>query len=92
MDTRILSHGQITDLSRGFNLGGIPFSVYVRAKNASMESDTLIKCKLICDKEPGNLPVPISDWTPAMIVSITPDAISLDNYDVFWGAGETINN
>lgn len=66
--------------------------MYVRAKSTTMENDTLLKCKCICDKEPGDLPVPISDWTPAMIVSISPDAIDLANYDMYWGAGETINN
>lgn len=88
---RILSKGQIMDMTEGFSLGGIPFSVYVRPKDASMEADTLIKCKLFCDKEYGDFPVPIGDWTPGVIASIAPNAIPLDKYDIYWGAGEMIN-
>lgn len=88
---RILSKGQVTDLTDGFSLGGVPFSVFVRPKDASMETNTLLKCKLICDKEAGDFPVPLGDWTPGVIASISPNAISLDAYDVYWGAGETIN-
>lgn len=55
-----------------------------------MEQNTVIQCKLICDKESGSFPVPVGDWTPAAIAEISPDAISLDEYDVSWGAGETI--
>ncbi len=32
---RILSKGQITDLSSGFSLGGKPFSIFVRSKMPS---------------------------------------------------------
>lgn len=31
-DVRIIAKGRITDLSKGFSLGGVPFSVYVRSK------------------------------------------------------------
>ena len=47
---RILSCGKVTDLSNGFALGGVPFTVFVRPK-VTMETSTLLKCKLICDKE-----------------------------------------
>lgn len=87
---RILSKGQITDLSQGFNLGGVPFSVFVRPKEVSMEANTLVKCQLICDKTESDFPVPIGDWTPGAIVKISPNGISLDDYDVYWGAGEKI--
>ena len=48
---RILSKGKVTDLSNGFALGGVPFTVFVRPKEVTMETSTLLKCKLICDKE-----------------------------------------
>ena len=32
---RVLAKGQVSDLSKGFNLGGKPFSVYVRSKSAT---------------------------------------------------------
>lgn len=87
---RILSKGRVADLSQGFNLGGVPFSVFVRPKTTSMETNTIMSCKLICDKETGDFPVPIGDWTPGAIVSIAPNGIDLNAYDVYWGAGETI--
>ena len=59
---RILSKGKVTDLSNGFALGGVPFTVFVRPKEVTMETSTLLKCKLICDKEFGMFPVPIGDW------------------------------
>lgn len=55
---RILSKGKVTDLSNGFALGGVPFTVFVRPKEVTMETSTLLKCKLICDKEFGMFPVP----------------------------------
>lgn len=38
---RILSKGRVADLSQGFNLGGVPFSVFVRPKTTSMETNTI---------------------------------------------------
>lgn len=59
---RVLSKGEVSDLSKGFNLGGKPFSVYVRSKSATeIVSDTLLNCKLICDNSFGNIPVPVGD-------------------------------
>jgi len=87
---RVLTHGQITDLTNGFNLGGKVFSIFVRPKSVSMEANVLVSCKCICDKTASNLPVPIGDWSPAAIVEISPSAISLTDYDVYWGAGEKI--
>lgn len=88
---RILSKGQITDLSNGFDLGGKLFSVYVRKKTITeATTDVLLNCKLICDENFGVIPVPVGDWTPAAIVKIAPNAIDLQNYEIYWGAGETI--
>lgn len=89
---RILSKGQISDLTKGFNLGGVPFSVFVRPKKPTMETNVLLGCKLICDNGVSNFPVPIGDWTPGAITDIAPAAIDLSEYEVYWGAGETINN
>ena len=87
---RILSKGKVTDLSNGFALGGVPFTVFVRPKEVTMETSTLLKCKLLCDKEFSMFPVPIGDWTPGAIAVISPNGIDLSVYDVYWGAGETI--
>lgn len=55
-----------------------------------MDTDLVVKCQLICDKTAGEFPVPVGDWTPAAIAKISPNAIDLNAFDVFWGAGETI--
>lgn len=90
-DVRIIAKGRISDLSKGFSLGGVPFSVYVRSKENTMLSDTLLECRLIGDKAVGALPVQIGDWTPAMIAYISPNAIDLQKYEVYWGASEQPN-
>lgn len=85
---RVLSHGKVTDLSSGFKLANkVSFSVYVRPKEDSLQNDVIITAKCICDESASELPVPLNDWTPAAIVELAPNAISLDDYDVFWGAG-----
>lgn len=85
--TRILSHGQITDLSQGYK-ADYPFSVYLRPKEGvEYQDDVLVRCRCMCDKELSDLPVAVGDWTTAAIVELAPDAIPLDEYDVYWGAG-----
>ncbi len=85
---RVCSHGKIGDLSNGFSLPHkVPFCVYVRPKEDTLASDTVINCKCICDENVSELPVPLNDWTPAAITSIAPNAIDLSEYDVYWGAG-----
>lgn len=90
-DVRLIAKGEITDLSKGFSLNGVPFSVYVRSKENTMETDTLLECRLIGDKEVGVLPVPIGDWSPAMIAYVSPDAIDLGKFELYWGASEQPN-
>lgn len=89
---RILSKGKITDLSSGFDLGGTPFSIFVRSKSGTFDTHVVVKCQLICDREAGDFPVPLGDWSPGAIQKIPKDGIDLDAYEVFWGAGETIKN
>ena len=90
-DLRILSHGKITDLSKGFKMqNGETFSIMVVAKNASSVVTTaLCTCRCVCDKEASPFPVNVGDWTPAKIQEISANGISLSDFDVFWGAGET---
>lgn len=84
---RILTHGQITSLTNGFNLNGLPFSIYVRPKSTVTATDMVVNAKCITDSEASALPVPFNDWTPAAIVELAADAINLSSYDVYWGAG-----
>lgn len=87
---RVLSHGKISDLSTGFKLEhDCPFSVYVRPKTSSLANDVVINARCICDASTSEIPVPLHDWTPAAIVELAPNAISLSDYDVYWGAGNT---
>lgn len=81
---RVLAHGQLQDLSQGFKRNS-PFSVYIRAKTATLERDVLVNCKCISDKEISPLPCPIGDWTPGAIVELAPNSIDLSVYDVYWG-------
>lgn len=57
-DLRILSHGQITDLSKGFKMkNGETFSIMVVAKNASSVVTTaLCTCRCVCDTEASPFP------------------------------------
>lgn len=72
-DVRIVAKGRIKDLSKGFRLPeSLPFSIYLRSKTGVVENDTLIQCRLICDKEIGDFPVPVGDWTPGKIVALPP--------------------
>ena len=89
--TRVLSHGQITDLSEGYR-ADYPFSIYLRPKEGvEYTDDVLVRCRCMCDKEMSDLPVAVGDWTTAAIVELAPDAIPLDEYDVYWGAGNPKN-
>lgn len=87
--SRVLSHGKVESLESGFKLPkGTPFSIYVKPKGEVDAIDVLINVKCICDEQPSELPVPVNDWTPAEIVEIAPNSISLTDYDVYWGAGQ----
>ena len=90
-DVRLIAKGTVADLSKGFSLKGVPFSVYVRSKENTMLSDTLLDCRLIGDKGTSPLPVPVGDWTPAMIAYISPNAIDLGKFEIYWGASEQPN-
>ena len=89
--TSVLSHWQITDLSGGYR-ADYPFSIYLRPKEGvEYADDVLVRCRCMCDKEMSDLPVAVGDWTTAAIVELAPDAIPLDEYDVYWGAGNPKN-
>ena len=86
-DVRILAKGRIDDISKGFHLRDyLPFSIYLRSKTGVVENDTIVQCRLICDKEVGDFPVPVGDWTPGKIVALPPNAIDTAKYEIYWGA------
>lgn len=88
-DVRILAKGRIDDLSCGFRLpDSLPFSIYLRSKSGVVENDTVVRCRLICDKKVGDFPVPIGDWTPGKIVALPPNAIDTAKYEIYWGCSD----
>lgn len=88
-DVRILAKGRIDDLSKGFRLhDSLPFSIYLRSKTGVVENDTIVQCRLICDKKAGDFPVPVGDWTPGKIVELPPNAIDTAKYEIYWGASD----
>lgn len=88
-DVRILAKGRIDDLSKGFLLrDSLPFSIYLRSKTGVVENDTIVQCRLICDKKAGDFPVPVGDWTPGKIVELPPNAIDTAKYEIYWGASD----
>lgn len=85
---RIVSHGKIADLSKGFKLpSGNPFSVYVRPKYNVSTLDTVLTVRCYQDKDWSEAPVPFNDWTPLAIADIAPNAELLKTNDVYWGSG-----
>ncbi len=85
---RIVSHGKIESLENGFKIcDGVPFSIYVRPKNATSSIDVLINLKCYQDEEASNVPVPLNDWSPLLVSEIAPDATLLNYYDIYWGSG-----
>lgn len=89
---RISSHGQIADLTEGFKLdAALPFSICVVPKLATTDVLLIVDLKLYMDENSSDFPVPLSEWTPGAIIEISPNAIELADYDVYWGCGQTIN-
>lgn len=84
-----MAKGVVPDLAdKGFSLGGTPFSIFMRRKGGTVESDTTIGCRLICDTDFGELPVVVGDWTPALIAELAPNAFNAEHYEAYWGASE----
>lgn len=94
---RLLSHGQITDLTNGFTReGNLSFSLFiVPVANVSAgiistpdNAGLLVDC--ICDQDDvsSDLPVLFNQWTEAAILEIAANAIDLVTYNVYWAAGQ----
>lgn len=89
MFLRIISHGKVTDLTKGFTLpDGSPFTIMVVPKVIQPSHVGTVKCKLIGDSSASDLPIVYNDWTPALIQKLEPNAVNLSQYDVYWGGSE----
>lgn len=93
--TRILSKGQITDLTGAFSISGEPFSICVIPANDIVdgviaESTTgigiTVNCTLINENTASDFPVYFNQWTEASIKKISAGAINLTTYTVYYGA------
>ncbi len=89
---RILSHGQIMDLSNGFALQEeIPFSIYIRPKHTTSALDAIVSVRCYQEDEFSNAPIVLHDWTPLAITGIAPDSSILEQYDIYWGCGQYVD-
>lgn len=89
---RIVSHGQITDLSNGFKLpDGERFTIYVRPKQIVQTFDTVISVRLYQDDEFSPAPFTYNDWSPCVISEIAPDTEVLNTNDIYWGSGQAVS-
>ena len=89
---RIVAHGQITDLSRGFSLpDGALFTVYARPKDDVEGLDALLSVRCYQDEDFSPAPVVFNDWSPLAISGIAPDQQAvLQDIDLYWGSGESV--
>ena len=89
---RIVSHGQITDLSKGFKLpDGVPFTIYVRPKYSVSTVDTVLSVKLYQEEGFSSAPVPFNDWSPCVISELATDTEVLKTNDIYWGSGQAVS-
>lgn len=87
---RIVSHGQITDLSSGFNLNGKLFTIYIRPKYSVSDLDTVLSVKCYQDEICKPAPIAYNEWSPLCITEIAPDANILSTNDIYWGSGSYV--
>lgn len=85
---RIVSHGQITDLSGAFSIAGrLPFTVFAKPKDETTTS-IMLNCKCYQDEQASKVPIVCNDWTPLAIVEIAEGQSSiLNSVDLYWGCG-----
>lgn len=92
---RIVSHGEIQTLKKGFKLceGCVPFSIYLVKKQDSAQELAVLNVKCMEDTDFAEAPFYVNEWTPCAITEIAPDETDaiLTNYRLFWGAGTGVN-
>ena len=90
---RIVSHGQIKDLSQGFKLpNGAPFSIYIRPKYSVSTLDTVLTVRCYQDNDFSDAPVAYNDWSSLVISEIAPNSDILTTNDVYWGSGQCVED
>jgi len=96
---RIVSHGQITDLTAGFKpVNAVNFSIVVIPKanittgviSAPTNIGIMVSMAMYQDDDFSDYPVYFNNETIALIKEIEADAIDLDTYDVYWSSGSKV--
>lgn len=97
---RLSSHNKIGDLTEGFKLSGnTPFSICIIEKGkitglavaAASNEILLVDCRLYQDDNASVFPFPLHRFSEAAIAEISPAAIDLVTYDVYWAAGADVS-
>jgi hypothetical protein len=84
---RVLSHGQITDLTEAFTLDGLMFSIFLIPKDDEIVAPLVVTCKTLQNAVAAATPMVLNWWNPHALLELPADAIDLDVYDVYWAAG-----
>ena len=90
---RINEVGKITDLTSDFTLRNQEaFSLYIHPKKDTDDIIIPVKVRPLRNEDYLDCPFTLDDWNSISVVSIKANAIDLTNYDVWWGAGDTIKD
>lgn len=95
---RILSHGEITDLTNGFSIPVVgtidnkqvlkTFTIIlfpIDGEGGEAGDVELVNCRCMVDGDFSPYPVTVGVETPLAIVELAADSIDLTKYRVFWG-------
>lgn len=87
--SRICSHGQVTDLSKGFKLKDEqPFSLFVKPKSATTGVAITVDVRLYKETEASPCPCTLNSWQELEVVELAAsNAELLEKYDIYWGCG-----
>lgn len=87
--SRICSHGQVTDLSKGFKLKDEqPFSLFVKPKSATTGVAITVEVRLYKETEASPCPCTLNSWQKLEVVELAAsNAELLEKYDIYWGCG-----
>lgn len=88
---RIVAHGKVKSLAKGFSLpGDVPFSVFVRPKAATEKIDMIMNVRCSQESVFSDAPFVLNDWSPLSIEAIGADSSILEHFDVYWGSGSAV--
>ncbi len=92
---RISAKGKITSLAADFKLrDNVPFSIFIIPKSevAELKATEVISVKLYQEDAHSDCPFTVGGWNETSIVSIEANTTLLDDYDIYWGAGQKVED